>query len=732
MKFPGGFLAAFVFLALFSSVSLAAPQTTDWYMAGANPQRTSWVSEEVRGNLQPIWYQPIEPYIPSKIQPVFYGGLGYVATARGLYVFNLGNAVNGQSRVAWVYPTELPLGQAPTIAEVAGKVVAYTPSYDHKIHAIDTSTHTDLAGYVPFEAGAGFDTNPLVVSDSFTNGQTLVIAGNRDGNVYAFDAVSGSLKWKFQTDGPVSASAAYKNGSVYAASQDMFVYSINIQNGALKWKSAKLGGQGLFTYWPVVYANKSTGKDYIFVNTGANYRSEYWMAGSDPGGETDVFGNTGASRLPNASGISGDWASGTSVMDGGIILDYYADKPYHRTEYVLDAGNGSEYSFTYNGKKTYAPFSYSGVTRGGSKFPGIVNGNDGVFYGQTAYTDYNGWISRGAPVGWKFGTQYLSNVANNSGASDEPSVFSSGGNVIYFTLCCDRFAVGFDVRPNQGGWTYWGYNMANNSLVPGYQEMYNDGDAQLFDNLNGWQVYAGKNQSHNGVYGKHGMNQSAPVPYQGKLYFLRGNSLLAFSPSGTASKTPLPLATIVPGASVVNESKEMVTAKLEAEVQKMITTGHLRPGFAPQGFYDFVGLNFFSDDEKMGELFDYFQSPGDTVATLLLSYPYLSAGTQSQVKTYLQNFYGPGKTYDFTKIVHVGWGSGGSREWADNPADWQSFENSVGKGAGGPLNPSTMPMCGEGCSYWKYFPPFNFYAAWKYAQIVGNGDVNMVKQFSIL
>ncbi len=700
------------------------PQAATWYMAGANPQRTSWVSEEVRGNLNVAWYHPIEPYIPYKVQPIFYSGVAYVSTARGLYVFN-----SSDGSLLWVYPTELPLGNSPTIVSVNGKIVAYAPGYDHKIHAIDTSTHTDLTGYTPYEAQAGFETNPLVVNN-------IIYAGNRDGNFYALDAVSGALKWKYQVGGPILYSAAMSkdNTTLYFASQDMYAYALNITDGTLKWKSAKFPGQGFFSFWPVVYTNKSTGKEYVIFNGGENYRqSEFWVATSeDSHGETSIFNsyNLSGGRLPRTSpSISGDWAAGTVTMDASILADYFSKYPYRRSDYVLDAGSGQEFTYTYNGKQTYAPFSYSGVTRGGSKYPPIVNGIDGVFYQQTAYTDYNGWISRGAPVGWKFGTQYLSEVANTTFASDEPTAFSSGGNVIYFTLCCDRSAVGFDVRPGQsnGAWTYWNYNMASNSLIPGYQQMYNDGDSSTYNDMNGWQVYVGKNQSKNGIYGKHGMDQSPPIPYQGKLFFLKGNSLIAFSPTGSGVKTPLPLATIVSApSSSITLTKTTLQQRLETEVQNMITTGHLRPGYSPAAFFDLSGVGSRSSDEEMGEIFDYFQNPADTVSALLIAYPYLSASLQSSVITYLKSNYGPGAPYDFTKIVHIGWGSGAVREWADPPPDWLNFSQSPGQPYRSPLNPSTQTDCGS-CGYWHNFPPFNFYAAWKYAQIVGNNDVTTAK-----
>lgn len=713
----------------------------EWPMLAANPQRTSWTPEEVGGNLNVAWYRPIEPYIPYKIQPIAANGKIYVSTARGLYAFN---ATNGN--LDWVYPTELPLGHSPTIATVNGRKVAFVGGYDHKIHAIDANTGLVMAGYTPYEAVAGFETNPLVINDSYTGNTPVIFAGNRDGYFYALDATTGALKWKFQTQGPILFSAAYKNGTIYFASNDSYAYALNVSNGTQIWRSAKLLGQGFHSFWPVLYTNKSTGKDYVSFTSGENYRNSEQQ--EPPASiESQALGtyNLPSGALPTTNPlISGDWASGTVTLNGSTLTNYFANHPQRRVVFMLDATTGQEFTYTdpTSGKPTYAPFGWSGIASAGTKYPGIVNGVDGVYYQQTAYVDYGGWTSRGATVGWKFGTQYLSKVAQGTNpetyASDEPTSFSSGGKMIYMVLCCDRAAQGFDITIPYGqanrAWGYWNYNLASNSLAPGYQQMYNDGDPPLYNQGNGWQIYSGKNQSKNGIYGKHGSNQSPPIPYQGKLYFLRGNALMAFSPTGTNPKTPLPLATMVStqGTFTPTTAAEL-KQRLETAVQKMITAGHLRPGYHPVGSMDRFGVGHADPEEAFGEIFDYFQNPSDTVYTLLLAYPYLSANLQSQVKTYLQTNYGPGAPYDITKIVHIGWRNGADRTWSDIPSDTFYPTNPIGIGApySSYLDPSTRPICAGGdgtvCGSWKYFSPFNFYAAWKYAQIAGNNDVNTAK-----
>ncbi len=713
-----------IFLPYIKNSSTPSISSHDWPMLAANPQRTSWSLEEVRGDLSLEWYRPIEPYIPYKIQPIAANGKIYVSTARGLYTLR---ARDGE--LLWVYPTELPLGHSPTIASINQQSIAYVGGYDHKIHALDANTGKPVVGYTPFEAKAGFETNPLVVRNT-------IYAGNRDGYFYALDATTGSLKWKFQTNGPIQISAAYKDGKVYFASNDGRAYALDADTGTLIWKSQKLLGAGFYSFWPVIYSDRTTGRDYVIFSGGENYiQSVLSLTGEET---ATLFADIPAGELigPTSTNIPGDWAPGTQVIDASRIAQYYQSRPDRRTIFILDRMTGKEYTFDSNtdGKIEFAPFTWSGVTQSGSKYPPVINGVDGVYYQSTAYYS-GGWVSRGGPVGWKFGTPFISRVHTGNGpgaeighASDEPIAYSSGGKLIYWSLCCDREAGAFDVtipfgQPNRD-WYYFGYNLASNVLAPGYQQMYDDGNPQAYNNLDGWQIYSGKNKSKNGIYGKHGTTQSPPIPYQGKIYFLKGNALLAFSPTGSSPKTPLPLAVTIPvQSSPTPPSRVELINRLEKEVHKILTAGPLRPGYHAAGFIDLYGVGWFTDEREFGEIFDYFQNPADTVYTLLLAYPHLSTVTQQKVKAYLQDYYGPGSKYDFTRIVHIGWGNGASREFFTIP---QEVIQHWGQPYRPPLEPSPQPICGE-CGYWHNFPPFSFYAAWKYAQIVGNNNASFAR-----
>lgn len=714
------------------------PSSNEWAMLAANPQRTSWTPEEVRGQLGVQWYRPIEPYISYKIQPIAANGNIYVSTARGLYAFRASDGAQ-----LWVYATQLPLGHSPTIAKVNGNTIAYVGGYDRKIHAINASTGAAIGGYTPYLADAGFDTNPLVINDA--NVANTIFAGNRDGYFYALNAVTGALKWRFKTDGPILFSAAYKDGTLYFASNDSYAYALNASDGSLIWKSQKLLGAGFHSFWPVIYTEKQSGKDYVIFTGQENYRfmdqngaiGTLWpdLARLD---QQYLWGScwpnscSGGIIWPTGSetGTGTYWGHSVATLNVNAITNYYENVPAHRMVFVLNAANGKEYTFDSNGngKAEYAPFTYSGITSSGNKYPPVINGVDDVYYQNTIFRR-NNWISGGNAVGWKWGTNIVSQVKFDH-AVDEPMAYSAGGKLIYWNVCCDRQAGAFDVTIPYGqqnrDWEYWGAGI--NGGAPDYGAMYNDGNSTLYNNINGWQVYSGKNQSKNGVYGKHGTAQSPPIPYQGKVYMLIGNALMALSPNPPGgSPTKLALANmIVDQSAPTPPTKAELKQRLESEVQKIIAAGPLRPGYFSSGFIDLYGHGHFDSNQEFGEIFDYFQNPSDTVYTLLLAYPQLSAGTQAQVKTYLQNNYGPGSTYDFTKIVHIGWGSGAARESFELPSEvWQIW----GTPYESPLNPSTQPIIVNSNSqvYWKYFPPFSFYAAWKYAQIVGNNDPNTAK-----
>jgi len=645
----------------------------DWPMAAANPQRTSWTPEEVRGLLKPIWHKPIEPYISQKVQIIASNDLLYISTARGLYALHTGTGATGEAGdVAWVYPTELPLGHSPTIHDG----VAYVGGFDHRLHAIDALTGQ---GIWTFEAESGFQTNPLVVEGK-------VYAGNRDGYMYAIHAASqpgaGQLAWKYKTGGPILFSAAYQDNTLYFAANDSHAYALNATNGTLIWKSAKLPGGGFNSWWPVVHQDK-----VIFAG-GHNYRVRL-----DPGPETDLQGLETSDLY---EGVPTD-----QPIAASRVLAYYEQKPHRRTYFVLKRSDGQEvtYDFDGDGLKEYAPITWFGTHSPGNRYPPVV-GSDGKLYQSMNYQkNSDSPIPRGNIVGWEPDTASYSTVFPPSlvYGMDEPMAYSAGGNVIYYNWLRDCRAGAIDYTTGTK-WNYLTrcYELAG--LIPGYDVLY-------YLSAGGFSeaVYRGAHESVNGLYGRHG-DQNPPIPYKGKVYMHRSNAVIAWG-NYTGNPTGLPMAAAVnaDNGDVTPVSTDQLEQKLSYEVQKILEAGHLRPGWLSSGLFDQRAKTTVGEN-----LVDYWHHPSDILYTLILALPHLPPDQQEAVKSYLQNEYAnyPPHTY-----VHIGWKDGAAREIFDLPPE---VENDL----------VNHPAHSNWASFYEgwHYPPHMFYALWKYAQVFGGAQ----------
>lgn len=173
--------------------------------------------------------------------PVWHAGVVYVGSDDGnVYAID---AASGRQR--WMQRTGGPVSSTPAVA--AGKVFA--TSYDGRLYALDAGDGQVLwkfssDGERRFEARGlhgmqprqqtfsdPFDvflSSPVVVHDT-------VYFGSGDGHVYAVDAGSGTLRWKFRTGDVVHASPAHADGLIVVGSWDGRLYALDARTGALRW-----------------------------------------------------------------------------------------------------------------------------------------------------------------------------------------------------------------------------------------------------------------------------------------------------------------------------------------------------------------------------------------------------------------------------------------------------------------------------------------------------------------
>src|SRR6266567_664794 len=64
----------------------------------------------------------------------------------------------------------------------------------------------------------------------------IVYFGSDDSYLYALNAVTGELKWKFKTGDVVYSSPAVADGAVYVGSHDSYLYAVDMNTGKERWK----------------------------------------------------------------------------------------------------------------------------------------------------------------------------------------------------------------------------------------------------------------------------------------------------------------------------------------------------------------------------------------------------------------------------------------------------------------------------------------------------------------
>jgi eukaryotic-like serine/threonine-protein kinase len=140
-------------------------------------------------------------------------------------------------------------GPVPSTPAVVNQTV-YVGSYDGKFYALDARSGVPkwrfaTEGERRFEAKGlhGMQPKTQTIADAFdvylsspVAASGAVYFGSGDGNLYALDAASGQLKWKFHTGDVVHASPAYADGVVYFGSWDSYFYAVDADTGAEKWR----------------------------------------------------------------------------------------------------------------------------------------------------------------------------------------------------------------------------------------------------------------------------------------------------------------------------------------------------------------------------------------------------------------------------------------------------------------------------------------------------------------
>ncbi len=299
--------------------------------------------------------------------PVFADGVVYFGGDDGnLYAVD---ATTG--RQIWKHETGGPAPTSPAIA--AG--ILYAGSYDGKFYALNAKTGATrwkftTGGERRFEARGlhGFLPANQTIADPFdiylsspVLGDGAVFFGSGDGNVYALDAGSGTLRWKFQTGDVVHASPAFADGIVYVGSWDSYFYAIDAKTGQQVWKFH--GGED-----PVIHNQVGFQSSPAVVNgvvyTGCRDSNLY-----------AIDARTGKEKWRFSTNLS--WVITSPAVVGNKVIFGTSDSSLY---YVVDADTGKavlqsqDKAYIFSSPAVAADVVYLGVVNGSLEARDLATG----------------------------------------------------------------------------------------------------------------------------------------------------------------------------------------------------------------------------------------------------------------------------------------------------------------------------------------------------------------------
>ena len=166
----------------------------------------------------------------------------YVGSADG----SLYAVARTTGKLRWRYKTGDRVASSPAVSDG----LVYFASYDGYFYAVNASDGelawkfktggehrfegTHLHGSLPAPELMPDPFDVYLSSPEVWHG--AVYFGSGDGNVYALDAKSGALDWKFKTGDVVHASPMIADGSLFIGSWDSYMYALDAATGAERWR----------------------------------------------------------------------------------------------------------------------------------------------------------------------------------------------------------------------------------------------------------------------------------------------------------------------------------------------------------------------------------------------------------------------------------------------------------------------------------------------------------------
>ncbi len=255
---------------LFTSLYAAA---SDWPMFMGNSARTGEATSSRPLNVQKLtldWQYDFHSQVSAS--PVVVGQQLLVAAENGnVYSLDLKT-----KRPHWVFHAQGGISSTPAVA----KGIVYFLSRDGYCYALNLQDGSLVwrfatlgEHYVSAHGMYGWPLNSTPVVDpwDFYLSSPLVVddtvyLGSSDEHVYALDAQTGKLQWRFKTGGVVHSSPAFADNKIIVGSWDSAIYALEAKTGKEIWR---FQGKSEHQYSIMlgVQASPSVDRDTVYIGS---------------------------------------------------------------------------------------------------------------------------------------------------------------------------------------------------------------------------------------------------------------------------------------------------------------------------------------------------------------------------------------------------------------------------------------------------------------------------------
>ncbi|MGB8473627.1 MAG: PQQ-binding-like beta-propeller repeat protein [Candidatus Acidiferrum sp.] len=388
-------------LLLVCALAVCTPVFAQDAMFRGNPQHTGvYAGPAVSQFIKIKWQFHTRAQVFSS--PAISDGILYVGSSdHFLYALDADSGA-----LKWKFKTEGRITSSPAVS--AGLV--FFGSYDSNFYAVDAATGQLIwkfktAGERRFAAPHLHGAEPAaeIMPDPFdfylsspvvANG--TVYFGSGDTNIYALDAATGALKWKFKTGDVVHASPVLSDGTLFVGSWDSYFYALDAAKGKVKWRF-KTGEDPKIHNQVGIQSSAAVADGVVYFGC---RDSKFYALDASTGKQLWFFPNQGSWVISSPAVLDGKVYFATS--DSGLI--HALDAKSGASLFILDNKHWPMFSSpaisgdmlyigSHEGKllavdlKTQK-FAWTFATDGSKQYGSIYTKPDGTPNGEAAFFDF--------------------------------------------------------------------------------------------------------------------------------------------------------------------------------------------------------------------------------------------------------------------------------------------------------------------------------------------------------